>query len=91
MVFSGEWVEKAAEVPPESASPNEANTSSDVLSSEKERCSGQGAFPERSQFSPSDEADDRITKRNEANGMIGGMGRESRRDRPRIGFAKRTH
>jgi hypothetical protein len=49
MAISEGWVKKAGEIAPESASPNEANTSSDVLGSEIERYAGRRPFPERSQ------------------------------------------
>jgi hypothetical protein len=42
MAISGGWVEKADAGCHESVSPNEANTSSDALSSEKRRCSARG-------------------------------------------------
>jgi hypothetical protein len=35
VVISGEWVDKSDQIVPETVSPNEANTSSDVLRSEK--------------------------------------------------------
>jgi hypothetical protein len=61
----GDGSRKQARSPPNRFRQTNPLTRYDVLSSEKCRCSGQGAFPERSQFSPSDEADDRITKRSQ--------------------------
>jgi hypothetical protein len=49
MAISGGWVEKAGDGSRETASPNEANTSFDVLSPEKCRRSGRAGFAERSQ------------------------------------------
>jgi hypothetical protein len=49
MAISGEWVKNAGETSRESTSQTNPLIRYDVLSSEKCRCSGRGAFPERSQ------------------------------------------
>src|SRR5437899_1728604 len=84
-------VEKTDALCHESVSPNEANTSSDLLSSETVVTPGGGRFPKRSQFGsrPSPRTKPTTVLPNEANGYLGRMGRENGPDRPQIGSATR--